>query len=122
MTASDGPDGKYHAYGAPPGTVVHDGTVAPSAAGGSMVFTPDLSTRALRTMYERHGERVWGRYGFSNAFNVDEAWWDQDVIAIDLGITLLMIENYHSELVWRTFTAHPAVQNSMQLTGFHLVP
>ncbi len=122
LTASDGPDGQYHAYGAPPGTAVHDGTVAPSAAAGSIVFTPELSTIALRIMYERYGAQLWGRYGFSNAFNVDQAWWDQDVIAIDLGITLLMIENKRSELVWRTFMSNPTISQAMGDVGFHQVP
>lgn len=118
LTASDGPDGQYHAYGAPPGAAVHDGTVAPSAAAGSMVFTPDLSTAALRAMYERYGGRLWGRYGFSNAFNVERNWWDKDVIGIDLGITLLMIENHRSELVWRTLMPHPAIQRALAAAGF----
>jgi hypothetical protein len=118
LTASDGPDGGYHAYGAPPGIPLHDGTVAPSAPAGSIVFTPRLSTEALQTMYERYHDKLWGRYGFSNAFNLDQDWWDQDVIGIDLGITLLMIENYRTGLVWETFMSHPAIQNAMELTGF----
>jgi hypothetical protein len=118
LTACDGPDGEYHAYGAPPGVPVHDGTAAPSAAAGSIVFTPQLSIAALRAMYERHGDRVWGRYGFSNAFNLDKDWWDQDVIGIDLGITLLMIENYRSGFVWHTFGSHQAIQHAVSAVGF----
>lgn len=118
LTASDGPDGQYHAYGASPGIAVHDGTVAPSAVAGSIVFTSELSIAALRTMYERYGDRLWGQYGFSNAFNLDQSWWDQDVIGIDLGITLLMIENYRSGLVWHTFMPHPAIQRAMNAVGF----
>jgi hypothetical protein len=83
-----------------------------------MVFTPDLSTAALRAMYERYGDRLWGRYGFSNAFNVDRNWWDKDVIGIDLGITLLMIENHRSELVWRKLMPHPAIQRALAAAGF----
>ena len=122
LTASDGPDGQYYAYGSPPGTAVHDGTIAPSAAAGSIVFTPELSTVALRAMYENYGAHIWGRYGFSNAFNVDQDWWDRDVIAIDLGITLLMIENERSETVWHTFTPHPAIQSAIEAVGFRQTP
>lgn len=118
LTACDTPDGEYRAYGAPPGLALHDGTVAPSAAAGSIVFTPDLSLAALRTMYMQFGDQLWGRYGFSNAFNLDRNWWDQDVIGIDLGITLLMIENYRSGLVWRIFMSHPAIQQAMGAAGF----
>jgi hypothetical protein len=118
LTACDGPDGEYHAYGAPPGYALYDGTVAPSAAAGSIVFTPELSMTTLRVMYERYGEQLWGRYGFSNAFNLDRSWYDQDVIGIDLGITLLMIENHRSGLVWRTFMSHPAILRAMTEAGF----
>jgi hypothetical protein len=117
LTASDGPDG-YRAYGAPPGSAVHDGTVAPAAAAGSIVFTPVLSLAALRTMHGRYGEQIWGRYGFSDAFNVERAWWDSDVVGIDLGITLLMIENYRSGLVWQTLKRNRSIQEALEVVGF----
>jgi hypothetical protein len=69
-------------------------------------------------MVERYGTQLWGRYGFSNAFNMDQAWWATDAIGIDTGITLLMIENHRSGFVWQTFMDHPAVQNAMQAVGF----
>ena len=88
-------------------TPIHDCTVAPAAPAGSIVFTPEKSILALRTMYEKYGDRIWGKYGFSDAFNTDRDWWGQDVIGIDLGITLLMIENYKQETVWKNFTKPP---------------
>jgi hypothetical protein len=117
LSASDAPDG-YQAYGAPPGYPVHDGTIAPAAVAGSIVFTPDLSLTTLKTMREQYGDRIWGRYGFSDAFNVDRDWWDQDVIAIDAGITLLMIENYRSGFVWQTFEQNKSIQQALEVTGF----
>jgi hypothetical protein len=122
LTACDTPDGQYRAYGAPPGVPVHDGTVAPSAAAGSIVFTPELSLAALLTMHQRYEEQLWGRYGFSNAFNLDPAgqngpWFDPDVIGLDTGITLLMIENARSGMVWETFMTHPAVQEGLAKAG-----
>ena len=116
LTASDGPDG-YRAYGASPDVPVHDGTVSPSAAASSIVFTPELSRAALHTMFQHFGDRIWGRYGFSDAFNVDRDWWDQDVIGIDLGISLLMIENYHSGLVWRIFQRNQHLQEALRSVG-----
>lgn len=118
LTASDGPNG-YTAYSASPGNIKHDGTVSPAAPAGSIVFTPDLSIVALRTMYARYGDRIWGRYGFSDAFNVDEEWYGQDVIGIDVGITLVMLQNHKDELVWRLFMQHPSIQNAMNKAGFH---
>jgi hypothetical protein len=116
LTASDGPSG-YQAYGAPPGNAIHDGTVAPAAPAGSIVFTPELSLAALQTIRGRYGDQTWGRYGFSDAFNVDRDWWDQDVIGINLGITLLMIENYRSGLVWQVFERNESIQQALEMVG-----
>jgi len=62
-----------------------DGTIVPAAAGGSLMFTPDISLQTLRAMKERFGEKIYGRYGFADAFNptmVD----DTDVIGIDVAL------------------------------------
>jgi hypothetical protein len=119
LTASDTPAGGYDAYGAPPsGWARHDGTVNPSAAAGSIIFTPELSIAALRTIYNRYGHRLWGRYGFGSAFNVDRRWWSREAVGIDTGITLLMIENYRSGLIQNAFMSHPAVRKALDVAGF----
>jgi hypothetical protein len=118
LTASDGPNG-YTAYGAPPGYINHDGTVSPAAPAGSIVFTPHLSITALQTMYDRYSNHIWGRYGFSDAFNVDQGWYDQDVIGIDVGITLVMLQNYKDGLVWRLMMQRSSIQDAMHKAGFH---
>jgi hypothetical protein len=127
LTASDGPEG-YRAYGAPPGRVEHDGTVAPTAAGGSIAFTPELSIRALRFMKDAYGEKLWGRYGFADAFNTDPRWkklfnadglWrSPDVIGIDQGAVLLMIENLRSGQVWKTVMSSPYIKEGLARAGF----
>lgn len=117
LTASDGPEG-YRAYGAP-GWVEHDGTVAPTAAISSIIFTPDLSQRAAQTIYDRYHTRLWGRYGFGNAFNRDREWYDPEVIGIDLGMMLLALENYRTGYVWKICSKIPAVQRGMAAAGFH---
>lgn len=108
----------YKAYGSEPGGAVHDGTVAPTAAGSSIVFTPELSIKALRFMYDNYKDRTWGRYGFSDAFNLDRNWYAKEVLGIDQGPLLLMIENFRSELLWRFFMKHPSVIRGMELAGF----
>ncbi len=122
LSASDGPAG-YRAYGAPPKRygAGHDGTVAPYAPAGSIVFTPELSMNALKQIYVEHSERIWGRYGFSDAFNLDQNWFDRDVIGIDLGATLLMIENYRSRLIWDHFMKIEPIQQAMDKIGFSVV-
>ena len=118
LSACDGPDG-YRAYGAPPGRVRCDGTVAPWAVAASVPFAPKLCVQTLRRMDTLFHDKLWGRYGFSDALNVDRDWWDQDVIGIDLGAAVLMIENARTGLIWRLFMANPFVQAGMQKAGFH---
>lgn len=117
LTACDGPDG-YKAYGAPPAIPVHDGTVAPTAAGGSIVFTPDLSIEALKTMRSKYGEKIWGKYGFSDAFNAGRNWWATDAIGIDQGAMMLMIENHKSGFVWNLFMRQAWLKRSLDAAGF----
>jgi hypothetical protein len=122
-TACDGPEG-YRAYGDYPGKPEHDGTVAPAAAGGSAAFTPGLSLSALRFMKERYGDRIWGRYGFSDAFNSDPRWRERfnadglwrspDVVGIDQGAILLSVENSRTERVWRTFMDSEHVRRALE--------
>lgn len=117
LTASDGPFG-YKAYGAPPGWALSDGTVAPTACGSSIVFTPQESVSCLRYFYEELGDRLWGTYGFSDAFNLDKNWFSDQVLAIDQGALLLMIENYRSGLIWKTMEKNQELLSAMKAVGF----
>jgi len=118
LSASDGPGG-YKAYGAPPGWgVAHDGTIAPTACGSSIVFTPKESIACLRLIREKYGEKMWGRYGFADAMNVDKNWASDRVLAIDQGPLLLMIENYRSGLVWDRMMKSPYVRSAFEKIGF----
>jgi hypothetical protein len=116
ITASDSAKG-YVAWGGPPRHPAIDGTVVPCAAGGSLMFTPDIALPALRAMRERFGERVYGKYGFTDAFNPNTGWVNPDVIGIDLGITLLSAENLRTANVWRWFMRNPEVTRAMRLVG-----
>ncbi len=117
LTASNGPFG-YKAYGAPPGWSTSDGTVAPTACGTSIMFTPEYSLACLRHFYETEQDSLWGTYGFSDAFNLDKKWFDDRVIGIDQGALLIGIENHRSELVWKTMGKSEAVQRAFQILGF----
>ncbi|WP_026690537.1 glucoamylase family protein [Alteribacter aurantiacus] len=122
LTACEGPQG-YCGPGAPPYhenvKVKNDGTVAPAAAGGSIVFTPGESIEALHYFYENH-PKLWGKYGFNDAYNLDvnPEWYAKRVIGIDKGITLLMIENHRSGLVWELFMKNKHVKKGKDLLGF----
>jgi hypothetical protein len=92
ITASDGPNG-YRIFSEIKYFESTDGTVAPCAAGGSLMFTPDISIPTLRAMREHFGDRVYRKYGFVDAYNPALKWFDTDVVGIDLGITLLSRES-----------------------------
>ncbi|GAF14309.1 hypothetical protein JCM19045_3617 [Bacillus sp. JCM 19045] len=97
----------------------NDGTVAPCAAAGSIVFTPEESKAALEHFYQAH-PRLWSKYGFLDAFNVDlePAWYSERVIGIDKGITLLMIENERSGLIWDLYMKNDYIKKAQDLLGF----
>lgn len=117
ITASDSARG-YAVWGGPPRQGAIDGTLVPCAAAGSLPFLPEECVRCLRAMRERFGERIWKRYGFVDAFNPATGWVNPDVIGIDLGITLLMAENFRTEFVWRTFMRNPEMGFAMRRVGF----
>jgi hypothetical protein len=116
ITASDSAKG-YLAWGGPPRDPQLDGTVVPSAAGGSLMFTPELSVAALRTMRERYGQKVYGKYGFIDAFNPNTGWVDSDVIGINTGMILLSAENARTGNVWSWFMRNPEIPRAMRLAG-----
>jgi hypothetical protein len=116
ITASDSARG-YVAWGGPPRHPRIDGTVVPCAAGGSLMFTPDITLPALRAMKEKFGDKVYGRYGFVDAFNPNTGWINPDVIGIDVGITLLSAENLRSGNVWRWFMRNVEIPQALQKVG-----
>lgn len=116
ITASDSAKG-YTAWGGPPRHQDIDGSVVPCAAGGSLMFTPDLSIAVLRAIKEKYGNKVYGRYGFADAFNPMTGWVNSDVIGIDVGITLLSAENLRSGKVWYWFMQNKEVTDALDKIG-----
>jgi hypothetical protein len=115
ITASDSAKG-YLAWGGPPRDPDIDGTIVPSAAGGSLMFTPELATTALTTMNERW-PGIYGKYGFVDAFNPKTGWIDTDVIGINAGIILLSAENMRTGNVWRWFMANREIPRALDRVG-----
>jgi hypothetical protein len=116
VSTSDGPRG-YVEWGGPWRNGPIDGSVVPYAAGGSLAFTPDISLPALRRMKEEFGSRVYGRYGFVDAFHPGNGWTGPDVVGIDNGITLLSAENLRSGGVWKWFMRNPEVRRALAAAG-----
>ena len=114
-TAWGGPS----AQGGPLGPV--DGSIVPCATGGSLPFLYDDCMKVLRNLRGRYKEKAWTRYGLIDAFNPLTGWTVQDVLGIDLGITMLMAENHRTGLVWETFMKNQEAQSAMQKAGFRTV-
>ncbi len=139
LTACDGPanekrsaNGKewqffdYRARGASAQRVVDDGTIAPTAAGGSVPFEPELCLAALEYMWNTHYHGLIGEYGFKDAFNLSytfgqgnkNGWFDVDYLGIDQGPILLQIENYRSGLLWEVMKKNPYILEGLKKAGF----
>lgn len=114
----------YAARGASVDWTNDDGTIAPTAAGGSVAFAPEICIPALKAMKKKYGARVWRTYGFIDAFNPtyvnDSArgWFDDDYIGIDQGPIVIMIENLRSGFVWKTMKKNPYIRRGLQRAGF----
>jgi hypothetical protein len=118
VTASDSPAG-YRVWGSP--SSPPDGTLVPCAAGGSMVFLPELCGNVMRNMYDKYSN-AWSKFGFVDAFHPKEKWYSHYVLGIDLGIMLLMAENARTEAVWQRVMATPEAKRGMALAGFRSAP
>lgn len=114
LTASDYPSG-YTAS-----SPTNDrGTIAPTAAVASYPYLPEESLRAIRHFYYVLGDRLWGDYGFRDAFCLDKMWFADSYIAIDQGPIVVMIENGRSGLLWNCFMKHPDVAKGLASLGFN---
>jgi hypothetical protein len=120
ITASDSAQG-YKAWGGPPisdEAQEFDGTVVPAAAAGSLAFEPRLCLSALKAMRTRYGAQGYLRYGFVDAFNPADGWYNPDVIGIDIGPSVVMAENARTGFVWRTFMSAPEAKAALEKAGF----
>jgi hypothetical protein len=114
LTACDVPLGYY--ANAPGAQDI--GVIAPTAAIGSLPFTPTESLSALRFFYYQLGDKLWGTYGFYDAFKLNDPWFANSYIAIDQGPIIIMIENYRTQLIWNLFTSVPEIKAGMTSLGF----
>ncbi|MBI1883951.1 MAG: hypothetical protein HYS08_07080 [Chlamydiae bacterium] len=99
------------------GFPLQDGTVGPSGPAGSLAFLPEQVIPTLRHMVMEHPE-VWGEYGFRSSYNVDLNWFSTSYYGIDLGASLLAIENHRSGLVWKLIMKNPHVVAALKKAGF----
>jgi len=120
ITSSSSPKG-YRAWGGPPLHSKVDGSVVPCAAGGSLMIAPEICIPAIHAMKDKYGDKIWGKYGFADAFNPLTGWVSTDTLGLDVGMTLLSAENLRSGSVWKWFMANTEPQRAMQLAGIDKV-
>lgn len=94
------------------------GTIAPTAALSAFPYTPEYSMKALRFFYDSLGSKLWGEYGFKDAFNLLKNWFASSYLAIDEGPIVVMIENYRTGLLWKLFMSCKEVQGGLIKLGF----
>jgi len=114
LTASDNSSG----YSAQSPTN-DNGTISPTAAISSMPYTPTESMKAIKFFYYTLGDRMWGPYGFYDAFNISSGWTATSTLAIDQGPIVVMIENYRTQLLWNLFMSAPETQAAKTKLGFN---
>ena len=106
----------YAAHG--PGEKNDLGVITPTAALSAFPYTPEQSMAALKYFYYALGSKIWGIYGFYDAFSEQKNWYPQRYLAIDQGPVVVMIENYRSGLIWNLFMSCPEIKNGLQKLGF----
>jgi len=119
LTASYSVNG-YAAHA--PGEKNDLGVISPTAALSSFPYTPEQSMAALKDFYYNMGDRIFGIYGFYDAFSEDNDWFPKRYLAIDQGPAIVMIENYRSGLLWDLFMKNPDVLNGLNKLGFAMSP
>jgi len=130
VTASDGPEEKYNfddkkflgyagrGTSGPGFNYFDDGTIAPYAALSSLPFAPEIVFPTIKSMNKKYGKKLWGKYGYYDAFNLTAKWVDDDFLGIDEGPMLLMLENFRTGLVWNYVMKDPIIQKGLNTLGF----
>ncbi len=109
LTASDTYNG-YNAFS----PTNDEGTITPTAALSAFPYTPEYSMKALKHFYFDLGDKIWGEYGFTDAFNETQNWYANSYLAIDQGPEVAMIENYRTGMLWKLFMSCPEIQRGLK--------
>ena len=115
----------YSARGCGFGYIQDDGTITPTASGGSIPFLPSPCIDNLYLMYQSYGKKIFKKYGFIDAFNLSiqnkdgtVGWYDPDYIGIDQGPIVLQLENYRTGIIWQTLKKNKYIVEGLKRAGF----
>ncbi len=92
--------------------------ISPTAALSSIAYTPKESIQFAKYLFQGLGDKVWGKYGFYDAYSETADWYPQRYLAIDQGPIVVMIENYRSALIWDLFMGAPEIRLGLKKLGF----
>ena len=121
LTAGEGPDG-YKGYGAKPAEhLVQDGTINPYGMVASIPLVPDIALKSVKSIYDKYGGSVYGKYGFKAGYNLDKRWFSDNYIGIDEGVTILMLENYRTGMAWDLFMRTQCVKTWLESCGLKIL-
>lgn len=133
VTASDGPTAKYNfddkkflgyagrGTSGPDFNYFDDGTIAPYASLSSLPFAPEIVLPTIYSITDKYGDKLWGEFGYYDAFNPTANWVDNDFLGIDEGPMLIMIENFRTGLVWDYVMKDPIIQKGLNRLGFEYI-
>ena len=94
------------------------GVISPTAALSSFPYTPAQSMAAMRHWYYDMKDKIWGPYGFYDAFSEQDNWFAPKYLAIDQGPVVVMMENYRTGLLWKLFMSCPEITQGLNKLGF----
>jgi hypothetical protein len=108
---------------APRGYVAHApdrdlSVITPSASLSSFPSAPAEALLALGSFASKPRNRIWGRFGFVDAFCENRNWYSRTYLAINQGPIVAMIENHRTGLLWRLFMGAPDVRRGLARLGF----
>jgi hypothetical protein len=130
ITASDGPGSQYNSgdktflfyagrgTSGPDYNYFDDGTIAPYGSLSSLPFAPEIVFPTVKSLNAKYGNKIWGKYGYFDSFNLTAQWVDNDYIGIDQGPMLMMIENFRTGFVWNYVMKDPVIQKGLTELGF----
>ncbi len=95
-----------------------NGVITPTAALSSIPYSTAESLQALEFFYYKLGDKIWGEYGFKDAFSLHEPWFADSYLAIDQGPIIIGIENHRSGLLWKNFMQTPEIKSALQKLKF----
>ncbi|WP_262708036.1 glucoamylase family protein [Lacibacter luteus] len=94
------------------------GVISPTAALSSFPYTPKESMAAMKNWYSNKKDKLFGVYGFYDAFSETANWYLPHYLAIDQGPIVVMMENYRSGLLWNLFMSCPEIKDGLKKLGF----